>query len=274
MPRSPVCRREAAGRDGSRPQERPGLKHPGGGRGSSHATARHAQLTAEPSLAQRGPRPSLRPTRAGDCPCDASASAPFSSSPVAMPGSSRDGHRRSGTDVGRRCRWLQPLAGGRGHRWATAMLGRGRSEGERPPHRDDVNLQEKLGLLQAGPVRIARTDSPAVKRAGERARRMAGAARAAHNLDGLLDAHRAYAGLLIRRRRRGLAGDVDADLVRGNTRSSPVTFCGSPGRFATSTSWPVLVNAPAATNTLSIATATTRARQATRRPRSTRPGDE
>jgi len=79
-----------------------------------------------------------------------------------------------------------------------AMLRRGRSEGEPPPHRDDVNLQEKLGLLQAGPVRIARSDSPAVKRAGEPAGRMAEAARAAHNPDGLFDAYRAYAGLLIR----------------------------------------------------------------------------
>jgi len=35
-----------------------------------------------------------------------------------------------------------------------------------------------------------------------------------------------------------------------NTRSSRLTFSGSPGRFATSTSWPVPVNAPVATNTL------------------------
>src|SRR3954454_12444897 len=39
-------------------------------------------------------------------------------------------------------------------------------------------------------------------------------------------------------------------LPTGNTKSSRVTFSGSPGRLATSTSWPVPVNAPVATNTL------------------------
>src|SRR3954454_19164695 len=105
--------------------------------------------------------------------------------------------------VGRRWRLLHCPGRRPEARVGTAMLRRGRSERERPPHRDDGSLQEKLGLLQAGPVRIARTDSPAVKRAGERARRMAEAARAAHNLDGLLDAHRACAGLRIVRQRRG-----------------------------------------------------------------------
>src|SRR3954467_11504579 len=75
------------------------------------------------------------------------------------------------------------------------MCGRQGSERESPPLREDVDLQEKVGLLCARPVRIAGGDSPGAEGAGQLAGGMAEAAGATPDPRGLLDSNRDRAGL-------------------------------------------------------------------------------